>query len=38
MTKNELIATIAEDAAKSKADVSAVLTSLAGIVSSRLLR
>ena len=32
MTKNELIAAIAEDAAKSKADVGAVLTSLAAVV------
>ncbi|WP_310090403.1 MULTISPECIES: HU family DNA-binding protein [Bosea] len=32
-TKNELIAAIAEDAAKSKADVSAVLTYLAGVAS-----
>lgn len=32
MTKNELIAAIAEDTAKSKADVGAVLTSLAAVV------
>ncbi len=36
MTKNELIAAIAEDAAKSKADVSAILASLAGVVSKTL--
>lgn len=36
MTKNELIAVIAEDAAKSKAEVSAVLASLAGVVSKTL--
>lgn len=33
MTKNELIAAIAEDAAKPKAEVSAVLSSLASAVS-----
>lgn len=33
MTKNELIAAIAEDTNKTKADVLAVLTSLAGVVS-----
>ena len=32
MTKNELIAAIAEDVARSKADVGAVLTSLAAVV------
>lgn len=36
MTKSELIAAIAEDAAKSRADVSAVLVSLAGVVSKAL--
>jgi DNA-binding protein HU-beta len=36
MTKNELIAAIADDTAKSKADVSAVLMSLAGVVSKTL--
>ncbi|SEG63587.1 HU family DNA-binding protein [Bosea lathyri] len=36
MTKNELIAAIAEDAAKSKADVSAVLASLSGVVAKAL--
>jgi len=32
MTKNELIAAIAEDSGKSKTDVTAVLASLAGVV------
>ncbi|WP_441473869.1 HU family DNA-binding protein [Bosea sp. RAF48] len=36
MTKNELVAAIAEDAVKSKTDVSAVLSSLAGVVSKAL--
>ena len=36
MTKNELIAAIADDAAKSKADVSAVLTSFASVISKTL--
>lgn len=36
MTKNGLIAAVAEDAAKSKTDVVAVLTSLAAIVSTTL--
>lgn len=36
MTKNELITAVAEDAAKSKADVSAILASLAGVVSKTL--
>ncbi|MCR4522147.1 HU family DNA-binding protein [Bosea sp. 47.2.35] len=36
MTKNELIAAIAEDATKSKADVSAVLASLANVASKTL--
>jgi len=36
MTKNELIAALADDAAKSKADVSAVLASLAGVISKTL--
>ena len=37
MTKNELIAAIAEDAAHAKADVAAVLASLAGVVSKTLM-
>lgn len=36
MTKNELIAAVADDATKSKADVSAVLASLAGVVAKTL--
>lgn len=36
MTKSELIAAIAEDAGKSKTDVTAVLASLAGVVSKTL--
>ncbi|MGE7472008.1 HU family DNA-binding protein [Bosea sp. NPDC003192] len=36
MTKNELIAAIAEDSGKSKSDVSAVLASLAAITSKTL--
>lgn len=36
MTKNEMIAAIAEDTSKSKADVSAILASLADVVSKSL--
>ena len=36
MTKNELIATIAEETGKTKTDVSAVLTSLAGVAAKAL--
>ena len=36
MTKNELIAAIAEETGKTKADVSAILTSLSGLVSKSL--
>jgi DNA-binding protein HU-beta len=36
MTKNELIAAIAEETTKSKADVSSVLASLAGVVAKTL--
>lgn len=36
MTKNELIAAIADETGKSKADVSAMLTSLGGIVAKTL--
>lgn len=36
MTKNELIAAIAEQTSKSKADVGAILTSLAAVVSKTL--
>ncbi|MCV9938281.1 HU family DNA-binding protein [Boseaceae bacterium BT-24-1] len=36
MTKNELIAAIAEETGKTKADVSAILTSLAGVAAKTL--
>ncbi|WP_199084632.1 HU family DNA-binding protein [Bosea sp. ASV33] len=36
MTKNELIAAVAEQSSKSKADVTVVLTSLAGTISKTL--
>lgn len=36
MTKNELIAAIADETGKSKADVSAILGSLAGVVAKTL--
>jgi DNA-binding protein HU-beta len=36
MTKNELIAAIADETGKSKADVSAVLASMAGVVTKAL--
>lgn len=36
MNKNDLVAAIAEDTAKSKADVTAVLASLAGVTSKAL--
>lgn len=36
MTKNELIAAIADDVTKTKADVSAVLAALAGVVAKTL--
>ena len=36
MTKNELIAAIADETGKTKADVSAILGSLAGVVAKTL--
>lgn len=36
MNKNDLVAAIAEDTAKSKVDVTAVLASLAGVTSKAL--